>query len=100
MTLLVVFTTFTIPLRVGFGITTSLFWSAVDWVTDVTYVFDVLFSFRVAYLNSSSVYVTVPRMIARRYICGWFTIDALRYVIKNYYNKRAIVAYHLDVPWR
>ncbi len=98
MALLIIFTTFTIPLRVGFGITTSSFWSVVDWVTDVTYLIDICFSFRIAYLNNSSAYVTVPRMIARRYIYGWFTIDALRYVRRNYNNKHVVVVYHLDVP--
>ncbi len=80
ISLLVIFTTFTIPLRVGFEIETSPFWNGADWFTDVFYLLDMCSTFRTAYLDELFSYVTIPQMIARRYICGWFALDVIRYV--------------------
>ena len=74
--ILIILSVIVVPFRIGFDAWPEGGWLVVDMVTDVTFAFDILFSFRTAYVNGHVV-VTSPGLIASYYLRGWFTTDLL-----------------------
>jgi len=75
--LLVLFSSITIPFRLGFGLRTDTLWSTVDGVTEFVFFIDLLLAFFTAYEQSDYALNTVHKTIARRYLKSWFLIDFL-----------------------
>eukprot|EP00603_Paraphysomonas_imperforata_P015122 CAMPEP_0114457472 /NCGR_PEP_ID=MMETSP0104-20121206/4180_1 /TAXON_ID=37642 ORGANISM="Paraphysomonas imperforata, Strain PA2" /NCGR_SAMPLE_ID=MMETSP0104 /ASSEMBLY_ACC=CAM_ASM_000202 /LENGTH=1284 /DNA_ID=CAMNT_0001630019 /DNA_START=112 /DNA_END=3966 /DNA_ORIENTATION=+ len=72
---MVVTSSLTVPYRMGFDITNSPTWSAVDGVTEVFFCFDLILAFFTAYEYKDSSLDTSLKNIAWRYIRSWFLID-------------------------
>jgi hypothetical protein len=73
----VLFVCVVMPFQMGMGVQAEGVWSALESVTVVAFIADLLLNFRVAYLDGD-VYVIDTRQIAQRYVTGgWFVIDFL-----------------------
>lgn len=74
--ILIALSVIVVPFRIGFDASPEGGWVIVDIVTDVTFAFDIILNFRMAYTNGH-VLVTSPGLMASHYLKGWFTIDLL-----------------------
>lgn len=81
---LIVYSILLVPVRVGFAWQSCIF--STDWwwdvVVDLCFGIDIVFCFRTALVievaaRNQKVLVTNSRVIAHRYLCGWFIIDFL-----------------------
>ncbi len=68
-----------VPYRACFGVEIQVFSPVWYWDTtiDVYFLADLALSFRTAYTDSHGIQVVDPKSIARRYLKGWFTLDAI-----------------------
>lgn len=66
-----------IPFRLGFNYDAIGFWFYFELAIDVSFMFDILLNFRTAYFNEERIMVYNSRIIAIRYLKGWFTLDLL-----------------------
>jgi hypothetical protein len=73
--LLIIFSVFIVPLRLGFDMTTTPTWATIDWATDIIFLCDIIVTFRSGYLDDNNVLVTIPNRIVKRYLSLWFWID-------------------------
>ena len=82
MAVLIVYSILLVPVRVGFAWRSCIF--STDWwwdvVVDLCFGIDIVFCFRTALVievaaRNQKVLVTNSRVIAHRYLCGWFIID-------------------------
>lgn len=48
---LILYSTLSVPFRIGFEETASLFWAVVDAIVDVTFTLDIIVSFRTAFVD-------------------------------------------------
>lgn len=74
--MLITLSVITVPFRIGFDAVSEGGWLVVDWVIDLTFALDIVFNFRMAYVNAH-VLVTSPSLMATHYLKGWFTLDLL-----------------------
>ncbi|CAM9262116.1 unnamed protein product, partial [Sphacelaria rigidula] len=74
--ILIALSVIVVPFRIGFDCVAEGGWLVLDYVTDFTFAFDILLSFRTAYM-SGHVLVTSPQLMASRYLRGWFAVDFL-----------------------
>lgn len=75
MAILILYGCINIPLRIGFDLPPSLGQIITDGFIDIAFLFDMILSFRTAYLAPDGEPVTNLRDIAIRYIKGSFLID-------------------------
>ncbi|CAM9919610.1 unnamed protein product, partial [Heterosigma akashiwo] len=75
LAVLIVMSVLVIPLRIGFDVSDTAAWTAVDWAVDAFFFLDMAANFRTAFEDEFSVYVTVPRFIRDHYLKSWFLID-------------------------
>ena len=61
----------------GLDVEATPAWEIADWIMDTIFLTDMLLSFRTAYPEVGGALVTVPDMIARKYLRGFFIIDCL-----------------------
>ncbi|KAG5176259.1 hypothetical protein JKP88DRAFT_171308, partial [Tribonema minus] len=74
----IVYGVVTVPLRMGLrGALSGAAWSRLDAAADACFAIDIAATFRTAYATGGGLIVTVPAMIARRYVRGWLAVDAL-----------------------
>lgn len=71
------FSTVTIPLRLGLKLPPHLAWNIVDLITEILFFVDMIASFFTAYEQSDYSLNTIHSHIARRYLKSWFLIDLL-----------------------
>jgi CRP-like cAMP-binding protein len=66
-----------VPLRLGFVNyhTVDPTWLVIDFAIDGSFLIDIITNFRTAYEDSSGFLVTNWKMIAKRYLMSWFSID-------------------------
>ena len=65
-----------VPIRVCFRVDAVDLWWAFDASLSLAFIVDVVLSFRTAHLVDGQ-WETAPSAIARRYLLGWFAVDAL-----------------------
>lgn len=75
VSLLVLYTCFALPLRLGFKLRMSGGAAAVDYFSDVLFLIDLGLNFITAYELPSGEEVTDVKLIKRRYFHGWFALD-------------------------
>lgn len=75
----IIYSFITVPFYICYAVDPTGAWLAVDQAIDVLYALDMIASFRTAFPQDSGamVLVTVPRLIARRYLSTWFVPDLL-----------------------
>ena len=82
--LLIVYSILIVPVRVGFALRACIL--AADWwwdlIVDTCFAIDILLCFRTATVvedgaRSQQILITNPRVLAHRYLCGWFFVDLL-----------------------
>jgi hypothetical protein len=73
---LVVFTSILIPIQFGFpdGVEDN---PGLDYTIDILFILDLIICFRTAYINESGDEVFDTKMIAKKYLKNWFTIDVV-----------------------
>ena len=75
VSLLVLYTCFALPLRLGFKLRMSGAAAAVDYFSDVLFLVDLGLNFITAYELPSGEEVTDVKLIKRRYFQSWFALD-------------------------
>jgi hypothetical protein len=75
--LFALFSTITIPLRLGLQLPANLGWNVIDIVTEILFFVDMVLSFFTAYEQSDYSLNTIHLFIAKRYLRSWFLIDIL-----------------------
>jgi potassium channel len=73
----VVYNAVTVPHEAAFVYDKSKIQSLIEDIIDVLFAIDVLFTFRVAYINSQGELVRDGRQIVSHYLYTWFPIDLL-----------------------
>jgi hypothetical protein len=73
--LLILYTSITVPYKIGFDVEFVGLWFGLDVMVDVAYYMDVVLSFMTAYYDKKGNLVREPTKIARRYLRGSFAID-------------------------
>ena len=58
-------------------------------MTDTVFGVDILLSFRTTYQDENLTHVTVPEMIAVRYLKGWFSIDLVSTLPFHLFGSKA-----------
>ncbi|CAM9187432.1 unnamed protein product [Discosporangium mesarthrocarpum] len=85
---LIVYSTLTVPFRIGFDQTAGFFESVLDNLVDVAFVIDIITNFRTAMVDENGEPVVDIRAIAMTYLKGWFIVDFLStipvHMIANY----------------
>ncbi len=76
MLILVVFFAFAVPYRIGFDVQLSASEEAFDVVADILFIFDIILSFRTAYVKDG-ILVSDGSKIAKDYLTSWFPLDFL-----------------------
>ncbi|CAM9123551.1 unnamed protein product, partial [Chrysoparadoxa australica] len=75
--LLIIYSCITVPLRIGFDLEASVAGGTVDALVDIMFFIDIVVNFCTAYLDDDGEVVTDRRLIARRYLRGWFWLDLI-----------------------
>lgn len=70
-------TSFVTPFRLAFYDKDELGWVIANHVIDAIFFVDIIFSFLTTYVDDLNFHVKNKKMIARKYLSGWFTIDFL-----------------------
>ncbi|MES1908364.1 MAG: hypothetical protein MHM6MM_001316 [Cercozoa sp. M6MM] len=73
--LMLIYTVVVLPLNFAFEMGKTM--KVLEWVVDCLFFTDILVSFVSAYETSEGVLVTQPKLIAKRYVKGWFVLDVL-----------------------
>eukprot|EP00441_Pelagodinium_beii_P037253 CAMPEP_0197645090 /NCGR_PEP_ID=MMETSP1338-20131121/17851_1 /TAXON_ID=43686 ORGANISM="Pelagodinium beii, Strain RCC1491" /NCGR_SAMPLE_ID=MMETSP1338 /ASSEMBLY_ACC=CAM_ASM_000754 /LENGTH=1465 /DNA_ID=CAMNT_0043218587 /DNA_START=123 /DNA_END=4516 /DNA_ORIENTATION=+ len=74
---LIVYSVIAITYKVSFGSESSQFVVVFDVCVDIFFLIDLVLSFRTAFIDAEGVQNTIPVVIARNYMTGWFAIDFL-----------------------
>ncbi|CAM9556910.1 unnamed protein product, partial [Choristocarpus tenellus] len=74
---LIVYSTLTVPFRIGFDQEAGLFGTIIDIVVDVAFFLDIVTNFRTAIIDENGEPVVRSKEICRKYLKGWFFIDFL-----------------------
>ncbi|CAN0166595.1 unnamed protein product, partial [Hapterophycus canaliculatus] len=56
---LILYSTISVPFRIGFEETASLFWTVVDAIVDVAFTLDIILSFRTAFVDEVMLFLVV-----------------------------------------
>lgn len=78
MTMLLILSCLTTPMRVAFilpGMQESQTWEVYGWIVDFLFFADILVIFHTAYQDEYLQTVDDRKLIAKRYLTGWFIID-------------------------
>lgn len=76
MALLIIYSVLVVPFRISFGVPATGFFAIFDWFVDGLFFMDIIITFRTAYIHpEEEILIVVPKMIARHYLRGWFTVD-------------------------
>lgn len=76
--ILIIYSALTVPLRIGFSISVTPTWRALDVLVDALFLTDIILAFRTAYAHpASGALIMSPRAIAVRYLRSWFLLDVL-----------------------
>lgn len=66
-----------VPLRLGFSYDAVGGWFVLELVMDGLFLFDIVLSFRTAFVNDEKMLIYNPRAIRRKYVSGWFVPDLI-----------------------
>jgi hypothetical protein len=72
---LIIYSIITVPFRIGFNAEATGIWLAIDIMVDIFFFLDMIVSFRTSFCNTAGDYTWDPKIIAKNYLRGWFTID-------------------------
>ena len=75
--LLVIFVSIVIPVRIAFENEVSTSWKIADFVIDGIFMFDIIINFLTALEDDGGDYIISTKVIAKKYMSGWFWIDFL-----------------------
>jgi len=74
---LIVYSILVIPWRIGFDIVPDDGSTVFEALVDVIFFIDMILTFRTAPVDAEGTMLTVPSVIRRKYLEGWFTVDFL-----------------------
>ena len=77
---LIIYISFSLPIRIGFSLTSEGFWYALDILMDLYFVADIFVNFRTAIVDEDFELETNKHELAMRYLKGWFFIDLIAVV--------------------
>ena len=77
VTVILIFSCLIIPYRIAFIQEEEIAWRIAMWVIDSFFLIDIIVNFMSAYFDDELQEIDEYKMIAKRYIYGWFAIDLL-----------------------